>query len=179
MNYDIIKKEDVIYNHITIDSVINHLQLDITQSGDTALIDSLNAAIAYIEDYIGYSVNYKNVTIKLSKLNQSYDDETFSIPYEKNYTINYLSGDTQLITDYTYNIKNQIDFTLNDSYNNIEISYIAGYPEGYCPINIIRAILIKTADYYDIERTSYHVNLVKSNEVIERLLTSYKKQFII
>jgi hypothetical protein len=176
---EILKKENILNYHVKPNQYVAQLRIDYNLSGETNVLDCFYGANEYIEKLLGYSVNYKNVVIKIKNLESSSDKKKFIIPYEKFININYLSGDTQLL-DYNYKKEaNYISFEIVAGVKELELSYNCGYPDGYCPFNITNMILIKTNDLYENETTSTDYSNGKSNDVINNLAKPYKKTFIV
>jgi hypothetical protein len=154
---------------LSVSEVKRHLRLDSDFVDDDDYINTLIiVATQYCENYIGKDIAYTLNTLRID----DWDGDFLKV-----YDANFLSATTshgtilQTSTHYDYF---QVEFTESVSADPLTLTYYTGYATtSTTPELIKQAILVKIADLYDNERSSYGYGGSRYNTVIEMLLSGY------
>ena len=170
-----ITKSKLIYP-LSLSEVKRHLRLDNDfVVDDDYLMTLISAATQMAENYIGKDIAQTRNTLRI-------DD--FSGDFVKVYEGNFISVESTKDSNNTAigTVKQtskhddyfQIEWTSSISSDPLTITFLTGFNENETTELIKQAILIKTADLYDSERSSYAFGGSKNTNVFETILNYYK-----
>lgn len=169
------------YYPVTVDEVKSHLNMDKDIFENDSYIENIiiKAATRDCEKFIGKDISLTSNSLEIDDFSGSelIIDEANLISID-----NIISDSSTLITDYTYTRDRNyftITFRSTISSDPIKIQFTTGYEEGDIPENLKLDILMKCADYYDVERSSYTPPNYKRNEangidIAERRLMKHR-----
>lgn len=171
-------KEDYL---ITLSEAKPHMNVDIDYADDDALIMSqISIAVESAEDFCG-----RDIALTKNTFNgyEFCDDEiTFQEASFRNMeSIEYKDSEGETVTlsesDYTVMVKRTyftIKFKESIDTDLLTVKFYTGYEAEDLPKTIKGAVLIKTNDLYDMERTSYTVGVnFRSTNAFQNLLRGH------
>ena len=161
------------YYPITLTEAKRHLRVEPFFKDDDDLIDDLiESATGYCEDVI-----QKDIALTSNVVNVYNFSGQYIKIWEGNFNslTSVLDGSTGVATVNTWPyIEYVLIETVSTSADPLTVNFKTGYSENACPVQIKQAILIKIADFYDVERQGYTPSVLKANDSVERLLSRYK-----
>lgn len=159
---------------VDLEEAKRHLRVETFWTEDDSLItDLIKSATGYCEDVI-----QKDIANTSNEVNiYNYSGQEIKI-WEGNYNelTNIITDSstevtpTQVFPYYEY-VLMEIPSVSSDP---LTVNFITGYDASTCPQQIKQAILIKVADFYDVERQGYNPSVLKSNDIVDKLLGRYK-----
>ena len=159
-----------------------HLRILSGETADDTYIDSLiETATIEVEQYCEMDVPSGTTTYTYDWYKGSVLDIK-EAPVVSISSVTYVdkSDNTGTLTDYQYQIYyDRVRIWFQNALDVKELTVVITTGYSTIPKPISQAILIKVADLYDIERNDYTLNPYKELKVIDRLLTPYKKTYLI
>ena len=164
-----------LYYPITLTEAKRHLRIDEDFNQDDDYISGLIvAATRKAEEFIGKDIAYTNNVIPFDNFMSD------QIVYDEGN----LNSVTSIVTDSSVLITpNKVRTYRNVFYielptwidsNPLTLTFKTGFNVGQIPLDIKQSILIKIADLYDGERSSYTFTSSRDTKAFERMLESYK-----
>ena len=160
---------------ISLKEAKRHLKVINFNDDDDYITQLISAATQQCENYIGKDIAKTRNVVEI--------DDFCSDNFRVNEG-NFLEVET-VITDASTlkNVENTTayynyfttELTESISSDPLTITFTTGYEDDECPEIIKQAILVKIADMYDVERTSYEYSGYKDNRIFERMLEPYKQ----
>ncbi len=164
---------------VSVEEVKSHLRIDPDDFDNDKYLENftIRSATRYCENFIGKDLALTSNVLTI----EEFSADEIRVDAGNLISVDYVITDTStLITDYTI-VQDKDYFTIefNSSVTSdpLKIEFKTGYQDGECPEEIKNAILIKCADSYDVERSSYTLQSYKKIDGIglaERILMPYK-----
>lgn len=152
---------------VSVEEVKSHLRIDPDDFDNDSYIEKITipAATRDCENFIGKDLALTSNVLTIER----FSSNEIRIDAGNLISVDYVITDAStLITDYTL-VKERDYFTLefNSSVTSdpLKIEFKTGYQDGECPEDIKLSILMKCADSYDVERSSYALQSYKKNEI--------------
>jgi len=181
MGYCNLIKKEKDYSLVTLYDIKNHLNVDFDFTDDDVLISGyIESAVSLAEDYTGIDIAITDNELTYVE----FDGDSLKIeecPFVEIESISYIDSNNNVVTLTTddYKIKIQrisfmVLFESNIKTDELIVKFRTGYNCDTVPRSIKAAILIKTNDLYDMERTSHTVGVnFRSTEAFERSLNGH------
>lgn len=159
------------YDSISLTDAKLHLRVDITTE-DSLIQTCLEAAFAWCEQYIEkdiaetvcscYLIDYSGTLIEIDEGNVM---SITSIKDENNLDLAYYTSRVEY-----YDSSFVIELLQSSPEQDITVNFTTGFTSATLPKSIRQAILIKLADFYDVQRNSFNFNSMVKNDAVESLL---------
>ncbi|HYG03023.1 MAG TPA: hypothetical protein VD927_11305 [Chryseosolibacter sp.] len=148
-------------------------------SGDTSFNSQLNRCIASAVEIAEKEIGF-DIALTTNRQTDYCVNGTCYTVYEPNISISGITGTTNNIqtaitgfTTYKGFQYTTIKFDTSINVDELNIIYQSGYALDKVPYDIKRAISIKTAELFDVDRSGYVSNSVRESKAFKRILSHY------
>jgi len=164
------------YYPVSLDEAKRHLRVDQEWSKDDDYIRGLiEAATQKCEEYIGKDIALTSNVLAIYDFvgPDLYLEEGNFISLD---SVKQSDASTSISVDHTEILYNRVYIELSSHADQdpLYLYYTTGFAAGACPALIKQAVLVKIADLYDDQRSSYSNGTSKNENAYERLLDSFK-----